>query len=361
MPICVQSFPQTKREKQMNIRTGFAAGFFVLLAACGGGGGPSAPAPVSVSATPQPSLKVMTVEANPVMRVGAPGSWDAEDVLNPSVIEWNGKLLDFYSGFDGSKWSTGLATSTDGGMTWAKSALPLIVPTVYPLSTDPYFAIAANGGAAVFNGIIYDYYSEQQPDRTGLLRLATSTDGATLTPTSTYFGFGAPGSFDDAGVADAYLTVANGTMYMYYEGLNSTTRKQTTGVATSADGKTWTRHTEAVIPQGASGDFDELAQGEPAVVYTGKFWYMLIGGTRNDITRSIGWASSTDGIHWTLQGQSILTPDQMQPWFKDSMIDPTIAPTGNNDGTYYVWFGGGSGVGNQKISGQIGRMTIKLD
>lgn len=345
----------------MNIRTGFAAGFFVLLAACGGGGGPSAPAPVSVSAAPQPSLKVMTVEANPVMRVGTPGSWDAEDVLNPSVIEWNGKLLDFYSGFDGSKWSTGLATSTDGGMTWAKYADPIIVATPHPLLTDPYFPISANGGAVVFNGTIYDYYSEGQPDRTGIIRLATSTDGVTLTPTSSYFGLGTPGSFDDVGVGDAYPIVVNGTMYLYYIGTSKETGRQMAGVATSTDGKTWARTTTPLLPQGKPGDFDEFVQGEPAVVYTGKFWYMLIVGTRNDISRSIGWASSTDGIHWTLQGQSILTPDQMQPWFKDSMIDPTIAPTGNNDGTYYVWFGGGSGVGNQKISGQIGRMTIKLD
>jgi predicted GH43/DUF377 family glycosyl hydrolase len=345
------------------IAASFAGMLLMACSGCGGGGGssstPTANAPLVAQSAP--SLNVISVESNPVMTVGAAGSWDSDDVLNPSVIEWNGKLLDYYSGFDGNKWSTGLATSTDGGLTWTKSPIPLIVPTVYPASVDPYFAIAANGGAVLFNGTIYNYYSEQQPDRSGLLRLATSTDGVSFAPTSTYFGFGSAGSFDDAGAADAYLTVANGTMYMYYEGLNSTTKKQTTGVATSTDGKTWTRYKSAVIPQGAQNDFDEGAQGEPAVVYTGKFWYMLIVGTRNDGSRSIGWASSTDGLHWTLQAQSILTPDQVKPWFDKSMIDPTILPTGKNDGTYYVWFGGGSGAGNQKIAGQIGRMTIKLD
>jgi predicted GH43/DUF377 family glycosyl hydrolase len=337
------------------------AGMLVMACSGCGGGGSGSPAPEPVVAPAQPSLKVLKVESDPVIKVGAAGSWDSEDVLNPDVVQWNGKLLNFYSGFDGNKWSTGVATSADGGLTWTKAANPLLVPTVWPNSTAPYFAIAANGGSAVLNGEIFSYYSEQQPDRTGLLRLATSSDGATLMPTSTYFGLGTPGNFDDAGVADAYLTVANGTMYLYYEGLNSKTRRQTTGVATSTDGRTWKRSAAPIFPQGETGTFDELAQGEPAVVYTGKFWYMLLVGTRGDITRSIGWASSTDGINWTLQSQSILTSDQVQPWFKNSMIDPTIAPTGNNDGTYYVWFGGGSGVGNEKIAGQIGRMTIKLD
>lgn len=327
-----------------------AISFIVTCMGCSRGNG-----------TSTPSLKVVTIESHPVMMAGEPLAWDSQDVLNPSVISWNGKLLNFYSGFDGNKWSTGLATSTDGGLTWTKASSPLLVPMVYPLSTDPYFAIAANGGATIFKDVIYYYYNEQQPDRTDLLRLATSTDGATLTPTSIYFGLGAPGSFDDAGVADAYLIVVHGVMYMYYEGLNAKTQKQTTGIAISNNGKTWSRSIFNVLPQGSPGNFDEGAQGEPAVVYTGKYWYMLIGGTRNDGTRSLGWASSTDGMHWMLQSQSILSPTQMQFWFKNSMIDPTIAPTGKNDGTYYVWFGGGSGVGNQKISGRIGRMTIKLD
>ena len=46
------------------------------------------------------------------------GDWDSHDVLNPSVVAFNG-LLNFYSGFDGRSWRTGAAASSDG-LHWQK-------------------------------------------------------------------------------------------------------------------------------------------------------------------------------------------------------------------------------------------------
>ena len=52
----------------------------------------------------------------PVLSPG-PG-WDSHDALNPSVTAFDRGLardrLNLYSGFDGSTWRTGLATSGDG-------------------------------------------------------------------------------------------------------------------------------------------------------------------------------------------------------------------------------------------------------
>ena len=44
----------------------------------------------------------------------SPGDWDSVDVLNPSVVRRDGIYYNFYSGFDGKTWHTGLATSADG-------------------------------------------------------------------------------------------------------------------------------------------------------------------------------------------------------------------------------------------------------
>ena len=34
--------------------------------------------------------------------------WDSVDVLNPSVVEFNGELYNYYSGWDGQVWRTGM-------------------------------------------------------------------------------------------------------------------------------------------------------------------------------------------------------------------------------------------------------------
>jgi predicted GH43/DUF377 family glycosyl hydrolase len=235
------------------------------------------------------------------------------------------------------------------------------VPTIYPQNIDPYYAIAADGASVVFKGQVYHYYNESKSDLRWVIRLTTSKDGEVFTQQNFYFGPGTPGTFDDLDVADPYVVNVRGKLYMFYEGTNKTTGKQLTGVATSTDGINWERSSSEVLPQGSGDDFDVAAQGEPAVVYAGKYWYMLYVGNRNDGSRGIGWASSTDGLHWKKQSQDLFSTSERQPWFSRMMIDPTIWPSGNNDGTYYVWFGGGTAPGNQDIHGQIGRFTVKLN
>ena len=55
----------------------------------------------------------------PVIPQGPAGAWDSHDALNPSVVPTGGTYYNFYSGFDGKTWHTGLATSADG-VTWRK-------------------------------------------------------------------------------------------------------------------------------------------------------------------------------------------------------------------------------------------------
>ncbi len=99
------------------------------------------------------------------MTRGAQGEWDAVDVLNPSVIRQGDAYYNFFSGYDGKTWHTGLAVSADG-VTWRKEGKIL--------SPDPALgghAIAANGSAiADDSGILY-YYQAGDPvaDRPGAI------------------------------------------------------------------------------------------------------------------------------------------------------------------------------------------------
>jgi hypothetical protein len=96
-----------------------------------------------------------------------------------------------------------------------------------------------------------------------------------------------------------------------------------------------------------------------SVVYQAPYYYMIFTANQ-DGNRFLAWASSTDGKNWTKQG--LLVPQSMIPaWAAQLMCDPTIMPTGNNDGTYYVWFGGGTKANAaQGVHGQIGRLKVKL-
>ncbi len=71
-----------------------------------------------------------TLRAGPVLTNGEAGTWDANDVMHPWVVEDNGTYYMWYSGFGGSgnPQKVGMAKSTDG-YTWVKSpANPIFAP-----------------------------------------------------------------------------------------------------------------------------------------------------------------------------------------------------------------------------------------
>src|SRR4051812_24719277 len=64
------------------------------------------------------TLEVVSVDPHPILDRGLTGDFDAVDVLNPSiVIDRPDTLLNFYSGFDGKTWHTGLAKFSNGAWT----------------------------------------------------------------------------------------------------------------------------------------------------------------------------------------------------------------------------------------------------
>jgi hypothetical protein len=58
-------------------------------------------------------------EGNPVLNLGAPGAWDDYDVYSPSVLYEDGTYKMWYSGYDGDHNRIGYATSPDG-IVWTK-------------------------------------------------------------------------------------------------------------------------------------------------------------------------------------------------------------------------------------------------
>jgi predicted GH43/DUF377 family glycosyl hydrolase len=297
---------------------------------------------------PTPAPLTVTLQPNPVLSPTA-SRWDNSDVLNPSVVQHDGRFWNFYSGFDGQAkiWHTGLATSPDG-ITWT--------PRGRVLSPDPNGwdrgYIAANGSAMWRNGEFLYWY--QAGDHGGVMRigLARSPDGLHLKKDpKPVLEVGPYQSWDERGVADPYVIEIGGWLYMYYLGQDRAAR-QRIGVARSRDGVTWEKlRTNPIVDISApgSGAMDVRGAGEPAVfVWKGHYW-MLLTGRDDHEHRRLAALWSSDGVLWTRQAGAISGD---QPWDNTVICDPTVLVDGSSA---RLWFGGGDVASNDEgLHGQIG-------
>ena len=267
-------------------------------------------------------------EASPEPVLGR-GDWDSGDVLNPSVVRYRGDYWNFYSGYDGSTWSTGVATSNDG-VHWSKKGKLL--------SPD-----AGNGSALLRGDTVFYWYQTGSPVE---IALATSAD---WTKRQVVLKTGPRGSWDERGVADPYVIERSGTLYMYFLGMDRA-RRQRLGVARSQDGVTWEKLTSnPILELGAEGAFDELGLGEPAVWSSGGAYWMLYTGRARGEKRRIGLARSNDGVHWFREP---LVIEGDRAWDREVVCDPTVELTPEG---IRVWFGGGDVARpDQGLHGQIG-------
>ncbi|HEY6000353.1 MAG TPA: hypothetical protein VI078_13775 [bacterium] len=114
-----------------------------------------------------------------------------------------------------------------------------------------------------------------------------------------------------------------GTYYMWYTGIPENEHTARLYLATSPDGQTWTRQNfDPIVPTlqlpvldvGVPGAFDSRQLGKPSVVYNPspapgdrkfKMWYTAEG----DLTGSIGYATSDDGVVWDKWVPPIVTLD----------------------------------------------------
>jgi len=286
---------------------------------------------------------------DPVLTRGAAGAWDAVDVLNPAVVKHRGLLYNFYSGFDGRTWRTGLATSQDG-LRWEKQG-QILSPDRNTWEGD---YIAANGAALVLDGQFFYWYQAGSPPGIGL---ATSPDGRRW---KKYPGpvleIGPRGSWEERGVADPYVLRAGGALYMYYLGQDRA-RRQRLGVARSADGIRWRKlRSNPVLELGAAGAFDENGLGEPAVwVSHGSYWMLYTGRDQAEYRR-LGMARSQDGVGWRRVAESAVFFGHAA-WDSKVVCDPSVdAETGP---AVRLWFGGGDlAAPAENLHGQIGLATL---
>ncbi|HJT87763.1 MAG TPA: hypothetical protein VJ732_07895 [Bryobacteraceae bacterium] len=283
---------------------------------------------------------------DPVLTRGA--GWESHDVLNPSVVR-AGSYYNFYSGFDGQTWRTGVASSADG-LEWRKLGMVL-----EPDARTWEGSYLAANGSALYDGGEFRYWYQAGPRESPRIGLARSRDGRTwrkepraVVPP------GPRGAWDERGVADPDVIRIGPYFYLFYLGQDRAMR-QRLGVARSRDGIRWEKlRSNPVLELGGDGAFDENGLGEPAVWSARGFYWMLYTGRDLHENRRLGLARSTDGVHWRKLPAVFAGAES---WNSQVLCDPTVMVNGD---TVRVWFGGGDVARpDENLDGQIGYGVLR--
>lgn len=300
-------------------------------------------------------FSIKEYEELPVLTRGDTGEWDSVDVLNPSVILFNDKYYNYYSGYDGSEWHTGVAVSEDG-VTWDKYEGNPVLSTSEAGWDSNY--IAANGCAIVVDETVYYYYQGSDENGTSRIGLAISEDGYNFTKKGeVVVDIGRDGTWDCSAVADPYVIEHKGKYYMYYLGTNEVD-VQRLGVAVSEDGIHWTKNSRnAILDVGVAGTFDENGLGEPSVIYQAPYFYMLYTGRNASEQRNIGLAVSVDGVNWKKYNTEGLFTGNTD-WNRQVICDTTFLLC---MGDLNVYYGGGDVASpDENLNGSIGLFKVDI-
>lgn len=259
-------------------------------------------------------LGVRPVYAAPVQGIQvlnvSPSQWDSDQLLRPWVV-FDGSSFTMWYGGEDSKGTDriGMATSNDGS-SWTKYSGNPVLDVGAPGSWDgdsisDACVIKENGGYKMwYTGQTYGATAADDMFRIGY---ATSPDGIHWTRSSEnpVLSPGFLGSWDDKRVWRPSVISTGSGYIMYYRGASVAEDAQAkAGVATSSDGIHWTKTVALTMPAGGSG-WDAYSRQVGALNLGG---VMLSGGlyimsyasikTQNSPAQ-IGLASSQDGIVWT--------------------------------------------------------------
>lgn len=296
-----------------------------------------------------------------LVSVGAGGSWESNDVAASGVAydAQNARWVMLYSGFSGSTWKTGLATSTNL-LTWTKYGSN---PVLSPVAGEGY--IAASTSRPIYkNGLWYIVYQGAPgqtaggPQQQWRLYAASSPDlltwtrlngGAPILP------LGTGSAFDKDGQHDPDLRLrSDGYFELFFSGRNSS--NFTAGHSLSLNMTTWSATTQLTI-QGAFGTGNDIGNitvlGDDPVKYS-LFFTHLDGSSNRYINRS----DTVDGGANFTYYDGVLYKGAAATWESAQVFDPDVLAIGN---TLYLFYSAGTlSGGTENLNAGIGLATLPI-
>lgn len=287
--------------------------------------------------------------SSPVIALGAGGSWEAEDINDPSVQfdSANSRWIMAYTGNPNvtNVQALGIAYATNLLGPWTKEASN-------PVYNGTTGAGGINGGLLRYNNKWYYYFGNNGATTIDLL---TSTDLLTWTSQGTVLS-GTSGSWDSGGVFDAFVRLkADGTtIELWYGGISGGVFQL--GFATSTNGTTFTK--SSLNPVFKDQPFSLGTIGEPCAWVPsgqeGRQWLISYDGATydNPNNRFIIQAFTFDAMQTWHYRVNALTA-QGSGWESIQVFDSDMITDTNNN--MYMFHSGAAIAGHGlELNSQIG-------
>ena len=285
---------------------------------------------------------------NPVLSDGFGDTWDDDFVTQSSVLHDGTKFHMWYAGYDGTNLKIGYATS-DNGLEWDKDSSNPVLDLGASGSWDS--VEVSNPTVVLENGIYQMWYAGYDGNNLRI-GYAASSDGMVWTKDAAnpILDLGASDSWDSSGVSNPTVALENSIYQMWYAGYDGDNLR--IGSATSSDGVVWNRDdSNPILDLGESGSWDSIGVNSPTVVLEGntyRMWYtgydganIRIGFSSLDLPESVArltarvhanpatYEAAENGAEVTLDGSQSIGSDG-NPITDDSAYEWDL----NNDGDF---------------------------
>ena len=184
------------------------------------------------------------------------------------------------------------------------------------------------------------WYGRHDAQNNYAIWYATSPDGLHWTP---YAGNpvlspGPTGAWD--GKLSGPSVLKDGGIYrMWYYGWSEGYSPQI-GYATSPDGIHWTKYDgNPVLSHGSVGSWNEIGADMPYVLWDRGQYRMWYRGLPVNSSTTIGYATSTDGVHWSDYAHNPILQADASSWEANSIGSGRVL---SESGQFRMWYFGGA-------------------
>ena len=280
---------------------------------------------------------------NPVLSPITPSSWEDWGVYAPFVLKQGDTLKMWYTGVKSyGVQQIGYAVSTDG-INWQRYQLNPVLRVGLPGSWDAEYV---GYPRIIFDGNTYRmWYFGHNNVSNPIFRIgyATSPDGIHWTKADSanpVLPLGEPGAWDSATHAGHSYFFDSDTFHLWFVGSDDPviipTRRYRIGYAKSGDGITWEKHPQNPVFYG-SGSWDSLKVHNPCVIVDSSGYHMWYQGKYGSNYR-IGYTISPDGINnWVTLDTFVLDIGNPGTWDDKGVGTPHILLDDTNRMWYTGW------------------------
>lgn len=183
------------------------------------------------------------VEVDPLLAPGAGGSYTAGGVYSPVVVDAGSTWIMYFAAVSDGAPSIGRATSSDG-VSWTVDTAPVLTPT------ESWEAGGVVPGSAWVgsDGTVHLYYTAYDGSRQRIAEATAAATGGAFTRVAGYesawsLDAGAPGEWDDSGVAYPTVVVDGDVERLWYAGYSGSSWR--IGYAERTAGGPWVGSVDA--------------------------------------------------------------------------------------------------------------------